>query len=196
MPSNIPVPGKVRTAGALAKLIAKEFGFGCGGSTISRWKRLEPPFPLPDDSSLYDKEECFEWVRKNVRKARVAQELGNASQTDAEKVISRDVSIARIKAAEARMAERKDKIQEGSLVEKDSVRQLLNATLQTYHAFIRSELEVSATDARVERLKVLGVGEQVLAAFFAYDMQLARDVVDRIELKCEEMAKGGELKEL
>jgi len=73
-------PKSVNSQGAIAELIAREFGIRCQQQDITHWRALrrvgpdvKVPFPAPGARNRYDVKECFAWVEQYLMPYRTAK---------------------------------------------------------------------------------------------------------------------------
>lgn len=171
----------------LAKAIEAEFKIPCNRQTIHYWKKLPPPknFPPANEGNCYDWDVVCRWMDNHLA------EQGKGDGSPNQLLLDQKAFEAK-----SRTTIRKDKWDEmdfkkaqGLLIDRVKADITTKTALRLYHGFVRTELERNLTDRRREKLVALGVTPEQVAAFFEFDIELARSIVDLIETKCEEESK-------
>lgn len=169
----------------IAQWVEKNFHVNCTKSTVQFWKSLDPPFPASDEANRYDTGEVGEWMTDYLEK--------KGKLVNGELKLSMD---AKQLEAKQRREIRKDKWDEmdfrkaqGLLIDRNKADITTKTALRMYHNFARTELERNLTDQRREKLKALGMSAEIIAEFYAWDVELARETVNNLETKCQEESK-------
>lgn len=88
---------------------------------------------------------------------------------------------------ELELAQRQDRV-----VDRLEARSKAMAVLTEYHSYVRAEIEFHAPMKRREKLQSLGVGENILAAFFPWDTKQEENRIDAIANRCQQAAQSPE----
>lgn len=167
-----------------AKAIAEHFKMPCSKQTIKYWQTRNPPFPAPaiSGSNRYSRSECFAWI-KTYGPKRDADES--------------DVSLeARAREAELNTILHKEESErldleekKGSLIDKHVSRNSIVAFATSAKAMIRAEVETNCPDDRKEKLLALGVSQETVAIFHAWDLERGIQTITKIEKEFAKPAK-------
>ena len=183
-------PKFCRTLDAIAKLVRDEFGFNCDKQKIKNWQtRRTPSFPpRKGDQNEFDVAECFEWVRKNVTAADK-----KPSNPKLEKLLDKaEMSHAESKITSAKREQFKLEKEMDLYIYKDVAFQKTVGALMKLKQFVREEIERRIPMERREKLRALGVSEEIAAQFFAWDLRRQIELIDAVELRCEKEAEEDE----
>lgn len=164
----------------LASAIEAEFKILCTKQLIQSWRKHNPPFPSPHASMGYDRELCFQWVRDNKGS------IAGTSEADLAKLLT---AKQRIENARANREEWKFKQEQGLYLERMIANRTIAALVKEFHSFTQKEIEKYGPDTRRDKLKIMGVSEEIVALFFEWDIIESRSTLDRIEDKAEKLAK-------
>lgn len=190
-PPAVPThPKHCRTLDAIAKLIRDEFNFNCDKQKIKNWQtRKTPAFPQrKGDNNEFDVAECFEWVRKNVSAA-------DKKPTDSklEKLERKaEIAHAESKITSANREQFKLEKEMDLYIYKDVAFQKTVGALMKLKQFVREEIERRIPMERREKLRALGVTDEISAHFFAWDLRRQIELIDAVELRCEKEAEENE----
>lgn len=175
----------VRTFDGIAALIRAKFGISCDRMKIknwqTRWKSSEP-FPRQGHNNEFVIADCFAWVEKNIIKGKSSLEpdLFEKAQSASDQ--------KKILALEREQFEfDRDR---GLYILKDVAYQTTVAALTLFKAFVREEIEKRAVVERREKLKAMGVKDELATEFFVWDKQCEIEVIDAIEKRCQQEAEG------
>jgi hypothetical protein len=164
---------------AMAEAIANHFKISCSKQSLQNWQKWDPPFPRPDAGGRYDKQECFDWIEKVY----LPKGARGAQQTDL--FIQEREAQARTKIRADEQSAYEFDVLKGKYIDRTKAKLTTIGCLKKYHGFVRTELERKSTDARREKLKELGMDPELITKFGDFDLELAKAMIDRIEVECE-----------
>lgn len=183
-------PVSVAGMDAIARLIAVKYNRQCSRQYIMRWRNLvqvpagcTEQFPAPKESNRYNMAECFAWCDRYLEPAAEKQgETQDLLQLQFEAKAKNDIE----KLEHERWGRERDR---GLWLKKLDAERTIIGALRQYHGAVRSLLERQDPAARRDKLRDLGVDADLVAAFFAFDLDLARATVDAVETRCKELSK-------
>lgn len=187
--SKPKLPKTVRTNDGIAALINSHFGIPCDKMKINNWQmrwKSGPPFPRAGIHNTYNVKECFAWIEGNDIKGKASTEPDLFDKAENARLNQK------ITAAEREQFEfDKDK---GLYILRDAAYQTTVAALTLLKQFVREEIEKRAVIDRREKLKALGVKDELAMEFFVWDKAREISVIDAIEKRCQqESEKKGTL---
>lgn len=166
----------------IAAIIQGHFKINCTKNDIQRWKRWNPPFPVPTAANRYNVQECLDWVEANIMPSRSSGDEQMSLMKEAE------IADAKKKITAAKIINREWEVLDGKYIERTAARRLAVGTVAKLRGFITAELERNDTDARRQHLVALGVSAEIVAKFQEFDAGLARATINRIADRCEQEA--------
>lgn len=77
----------------------------------------------------------------------------------------------------------------GMFIPMDEADRDLSGALILYHSTVKKEISKNETETRREKLKLLGVSPEQVAAFYEFDLALASHTIKRIEDECNKLSQ-------
>lgn len=178
------LPKTVRTIAAIANLIRAEFKTPCDKRKVDWWRHHTiPPFPSPGENNAYNVKECFDWVKKNIKQAQ--PKPAKASQLELLHRRGDEAHAQRkITAAEREIWEFEH--ERDLHITKDMAFQKLCAVVSKLKLFILEAIEKRAVAERREKLRSLGISEDLVTQFFVWDNETEKKLMNGIALRCQQ----------
>ncbi len=168
----------------LAAVIQDHFKTPCSKQSIKYWQRKNPPFPAPTAANRYDQEACFAWVETHIISKNDKTGQGDLFRKAQE-------SEARLKITKDENAAFDFEIKQGNYIERSIVKNTLIGALQKAHSFVRSEIEANGPADRRDKLIALGVTQEAITLFHAWDILQEQSRIDRIETSYAQAGSNG-----
>lgn len=179
-PAKVILQGLRRTAEA----IARHFKTTCSKDDISYFKSLEPPFPAPSPgTNFYQQEEVFAWFETNIMPKRRAKLDGQDFHSKAAKAKASTVILAN------KEAQFDFDVKQGKYISRSVAKRSIVGFAKRFKSWVFNELEKKLPDARREKLRQLGAGPEIIAAFYEFDLAQSVETVGNIEQRGETFAK-------
>jgi hypothetical protein len=166
---------------ATATYISHKYKISCTKHLIKYWQKKEPPFPTATANNRFNIAQVEEWVEKHY--------LPNQNKLE-EGMLAREqtaISTRKILAAENEQFDLD--LRRGKYIDRDLARRTIVGALKRYHGIVRAELERNLTELRRAKLAELETSPAIMAIFLHFDLELARQTVEKIELECEKLGK-------
>lgn len=169
----------------LANLVRYHFKISVDKMKINYWIkhwRAGEPLPPPGANNEFNVKISFAWIEKNIIKGKASLEPSLIEKAEDARSQQRIIALERDQFEFDR-----DK---GLYILKEVAYQTTVAALTLLKSFAREEIEKRAVVERREKLKAMGIKDELAMEFFVWDKAREVVLIDAIEKRCQQEAEG------